>query len=161
MRMPKLKRIVLILLGYLVACVCGVQTVDVLTVSAFRLGRPLIFHKEIISFVLISSIFPSVIVAIACEIFRIRSFYLYPLLGILVVFFSLISSFVLLFIASRSGIGVPRQTERILSFDEIQMFVKLSAWYSIKMGIPAGCAYWLIAGRTAGWGPAKTSGSPH
>jgi hypothetical protein len=155
------KRIVLILLGYLVACVCGVQTVDVLTVSAFRLRRPLIFHKEIIYFVLISSIFPSIVVAIACEILRIRSFYIYPILGILVASFSLISFFVLLFIAGRSGIGVPRPPERMLSFDEMQMFVKLIAEFSILIGIPAGCAYWLIAGRTAGWGPAKTSGSPH
>jgi hypothetical protein len=137
-----LKRLAVILVAFLIASMAAGVTIatvpglDWQTFSADTLRRAEFWEHALFGmlFTAIVAILPLLLLVILAEIFRLRSWLLYVLGGVLVMLFGYIA---------------PRLAERGVAASEY-LSVTSEAALAAVAGVVFGFVYWLLAGRRAG-----------
>lgn len=152
--MALLRRVLVILLAYIVAAVCGATVIMlgsyVLAWTHPRMGAtplstlPIGMMLQVASYVFVplvgSTFVPTMLVAALFEMFRLRSVLVYAVAGGVVAAISLIAlRLVLSLVMFRPK---PPAHGFVMSFS--------IPWLILAAGIMAGIVYWAIAGRNAG-----------
>jgi len=159
--MQLLRRIAVVLLGYLVATLAASLVVTasayLIAISHPRMAMPMLsgvgMHLKIIPYVFVpivaAAFIPSMIAAAVAEIFRLRSILFYGVIGCAVAAVSLIGLRLLLsLIMFRPK---PPAHGFAMSFS--------IPWSILAAGVVASLVYWAIAGRNAGTWRTISSGS--